>query len=58
MTITDQDMAHLLRQAQRYDPAAFDRLYKLYADRIYRYVWYRVRDADLRKTSQPTSSSG
>lgn len=46
-TISDEDMAHLLRQAQCYDPAAFDRLYGLYAERIYRYVWYRVRDRDL-----------
>lgn len=46
MPISDADMVHLLRRAQRYDPAAFDRLYELYAERIYRYVWYRVRDPD------------
>jgi RNA polymerase sigma-70 factor (ECF subfamily) len=49
MTISDEAMAQLLQRAQRYDPAAFDRLYELYADRIYRYVWYRVRDPDLAK---------
>lgn len=47
MIIADEDMVHLLRRAQRYDPAAFDRLYELYADRIYRYVWYHVHDPDL-----------
>lgn len=46
-TISDEDMAHLLQRAQRYDLSALDRLYELYADRLYRYVWYRVRDADL-----------
>ncbi len=49
MTISDEDMAHLLRQAQHYDPAAFDRLYTIYAERVYRYVWYRVRDPDVAK---------
>lgn len=46
-TISDDDMAQLLRRAKRHDPAAFDRLYELYADRIFRYVWYRVRDTEL-----------
>lgn len=46
MTITDQELAQLLRRAKRYDAAAFDRLYELYAERIYRYVWYRVRDPE------------
>jgi len=46
-TISNEDMARLLQRARRHEPAAFDRLYELYADRIYRYVWYRVRDADL-----------
>jgi RNA polymerase sigma-70 factor (ECF subfamily) len=49
MTITDQELAQLLRRAQRYDTAAFDRLYELYAERIYRYVWYRVRDPEAAK---------
>jgi len=44
---SNEEMAQLLRQAQRHDVQAFDRLYELYVDRIYRYVWYRVRDADL-----------
>jgi len=47
MIISDEDMARLLQRAQHHDPAAFDRLYELYADRIYRYVWYRVRDTEL-----------
>jgi len=40
-------MAQLLRQAQHHDAQAFDRLYELYVDRIYRYVRYRVHDANL-----------
>ncbi len=42
--ISDAEMAGLLRRAQRYDRTAFDRLYVLYADKIYRYVRYRVQD--------------
>lgn len=41
---TDQEMAHLLHLAKRRDVAALDRLYQLYIDKIYRYVWYRVGD--------------
>lgn len=49
MTISDEELAELLRRAQRHDPAAFDKLYELYAERMYRYVWYRVRDPEIAK---------
>lgn len=49
MTISDEELAQLLRRAQGHDPAAFDRLYELYAERVYRYVWYRVRDPEIAK---------
>jgi RNA polymerase sigma-70 factor, ECF subfamily len=39
---TDAEMIALLKDAQRGVPAAYDRLYNLYADRIYRYVYARV----------------
>ncbi len=42
--VSDAEMAGLLRRAQRYERAAFDRLYVLYADKIYRYIRYRVQD--------------
>lgn len=42
--VSDAEMAGLLRRAQRHDRAAFDRLYELYADKIYRYIRYRVQD--------------
>lgn len=41
---TDQEMAQLLERARRRDPAALDRLYQLYVDKVYRYIWYRVED--------------
>jgi RNA polymerase sigma-70 factor (ECF subfamily) len=41
---TDPEMVELLRRAQTNEPAALDRLYRLYADKVYRYIWYRVGD--------------
>ena len=39
---TDAEMLALLKDAQRGVPAAYDRLYSLYADRIFRYVYARL----------------
>lgn len=39
--------AALVRRAVAGDAAAFGALYEATADRIHRYVWLRVRDADL-----------
>jgi len=39
---TDAEMLALLKDAQRGVPAAYDRLYNLYADRIFRYVYARL----------------
>lgn len=39
---TDAEMLALLKDAQRGAPAAYDRLYNLYVDRIFRYVYARV----------------
>lgn len=41
---TDQEMVQLLERARAHDPVALDRLYRLYAEKIYRYIWYRVGD--------------
>ena len=39
---TDAEMLVLLKDAQRGAPAAYDRLYNLYADRIFRYLYARL----------------
>jgi RNA polymerase sigma-70 factor (ECF subfamily) len=39
---TDAEMLALIKDAQRGIPAAYDRLYNLYADRIFRYVYARL----------------
>ncbi|MEZ4768688.1 MAG: sigma-70 family RNA polymerase sigma factor [Caldilineales bacterium] len=44
---TDQEMVQLLERARRRDAVALDRLYLLYIDKVYRYIWYRVGDQAL-----------
>lgn len=44
---TDAEMVQLVEGAQRKDRAAIDRLYDLYADKVFRYIWYRVGDRDI-----------
>jgi RNA polymerase sigma-70 factor, ECF subfamily len=39
---TDAEMLALLKDAQRGVPAAYDRLYNLYVDKIFRYVYARL----------------
>jgi RNA polymerase sigma-70 factor (ECF subfamily) len=39
---TDAEMLALLKDAQRGAPAAYDRLYNLYVDKIFRYVYARL----------------
>jgi RNA polymerase sigma-70 factor, ECF subfamily len=39
---TDAEMLALLKDAQRGVPAAYDRLYNMYSDRIFRYVYARL----------------
>lgn len=39
---TDAEMLALLEGAQRGEPAAYDRLYNLYADKIFRYLYARL----------------
>ncbi|MDW8317042.1 MAG: sigma-70 family RNA polymerase sigma factor [Anaerolineae bacterium] len=41
---TDQEMAQLLERARHRDAAALDALYRLYVEKVYRYIWYRVGD--------------
>lgn len=41
---TDQEMAQLLERARNRDAAALDTLYRLYVEKVYRYIWYRVGD--------------
>ena len=44
---TDQEMVKLLERAQQREAAALDRLYLLYIDKIYRYIWFRVGEQAL-----------
>ena len=46
---TDAEMLALLEKAQRGEPAAYDRLYNLYADKIFRYLYARLNQ---RETSE------
>jgi RNA polymerase sigma-70 factor (ECF subfamily) len=39
---SDAEMIQLIQGAQRWETAAVDRLYDLYADKVFRYIWYRV----------------
>jgi len=39
---TDAEMVALIKEAQRGVPAAYDRLYNLYADKIFRYLYTRT----------------
>ena len=39
---TDPEMVLLLECAKRHDTVALDRLYQLYIEKVYRYIWYRV----------------
>lgn len=41
---TDEEMVELLQRARQSEPAALDRLYRLYVHKVYRYLWYRVGD--------------
>lgn len=43
---TDAEMIRLIEGAQRWERAAVDRLYDLYADKVFRYLWYRVGDRE------------
>jgi len=42
--ISEEEIVALIRGAQRNDRQAFDRIYALYADRIFRYLYYRLPD--------------
>jgi RNA polymerase sigma-70 factor, ECF subfamily len=44
---TDAEMLALLKDAQRGAPAAYDRLYSLYVDKIFRYVYARVGQREI-----------
>lgn len=41
---TDAEMLDLIQRAQQLDESAFERLYALYADKLYRYILARVSD--------------
>lgn len=43
---TDAEMLALLEKAQRGEPAAYDRLYNLYADKIFRYLYARLNQRE------------
>ncbi len=44
---TDTEMLDLIQRAQKLDEAAFERLYALYADKLYRYILARVGDVSV-----------
>lgn len=44
---SDAEMLGLLRRAQEDDPAAYDRLYNLYADKIFRYLYARLGQREV-----------
>lgn len=44
---TDAELVALLREAQRGDPGASDRIYTLYADRIFRYLYARLGQREV-----------
>jgi RNA polymerase sigma-70 factor, ECF subfamily len=44
---TDAEMIALLREAQRSDPVACDRLYTLYSDKIFRYLYVRLGQREV-----------
>lgn len=44
---SDADMIALLDAARRGEPAAYDRLYNLYADRVFRYLFARLGQREL-----------
>ncbi len=43
---TDAEMVALLERAQRGDPSAYDRLYDLYADKLFRYLYARLAERE------------
>ncbi len=46
-SLTDDDIAAIVQQAQNGEAAAFGQLYEIYSDRVFRYIAYRVdSDAD------------
>lgn len=40
--IDDAEARQLLRAAQQYDDRALARIYKMYSDRVFRYIFYRI----------------
>ena len=42
--LSDEEARALLRAAQAYDDRAFARLYHLFADRIFRFIYFRLGD--------------
>ena len=39
---SDAEMVRLIEGAKSLDGRSVDRLYELYADKVFRYIWYRV----------------
>lgn len=44
--LTDEEARELLREAQKYDDRALTRLYNLFAERIYRFCYFRLSDRE------------
>jgi len=45
--ISDAEILRLIKAAQRFERRAFDELYNLYADKLYRFIYFRVDDESL-----------
>lgn len=42
--VTPDEARELLRRAQEYDERALSRIYNLFADRVFRFIYYRIQD--------------
>ncbi len=47
LALSEAALVQLIQNAQAYDPAAFDHLYELYAQPIFRYLYHRVGDREI-----------
>ena len=45
--VSEEEIVDLIRRAQAYDAAAFDRLYEVYAHSIFRYLYHRLNDREI-----------
>src|SRR3712207_2260447 len=44
---SEEEIVDLIQRAQAYDATAFDRLYEMYANPIFRYLYHRLGDREV-----------